>query len=205
MAMTLKVVVPPHPLIAHWLTMLRNVSTPGALYSTGLEELGRWLTYEALREWLPTRQEAFETSHGKGEGIVIEANIPLLAIPNMPGGLELWQGGRNVLPNAHLCIGGVPNSIETNAGVIIYVDQIATGRSLLQTLLKLHEKKVETKRVRVITSLSSNKGLTTIGESFPELTIYSACIDAELNQNGEIVPGIGNPALRLNTRIAGSN
>ena len=47
MAMSLRVVVPPHPLIGHWLTMLRHRETPAALYATALQELGRWLTYEA--------------------------------------------------------------------------------------------------------------------------------------------------------------
>ena len=52
--------------------MLRNASTPNALYSTGLEQLGKWLTYEALREWLPYRSQEVETNLGKTEGIVIE-------------------------------------------------------------------------------------------------------------------------------------
>ena len=50
MAMSLRVVVPPHPLIGHWLTMLRHRETPPALYATTLHELGRWLTSEALRD-----------------------------------------------------------------------------------------------------------------------------------------------------------
>ena len=48
MAMSLRVVVPPHPLIGHWLAMLRHRETPSALYATAMQELGRWLTYEAL-------------------------------------------------------------------------------------------------------------------------------------------------------------
>ena len=53
MAMTLHVVIPPHPLIGHWLSILRIESTPSPIYSTALEQLGKWLTYEALRDWLP--------------------------------------------------------------------------------------------------------------------------------------------------------
>ena len=69
MAMTLRVVVPPHPLIAHWLTMLRIEETPPPLYATGLSELGKWLTYEALRDWLPHRREAIKTSKKCQPGI----------------------------------------------------------------------------------------------------------------------------------------
>ena len=108
MSMSLRVIVPPHPLINHWLTMLRNPLTPKVLYATGLEELGRWLTYEALRDWLPNREEDITTPNGLVKGTVIESRVPILAVPNLPGGLEMWQGGRDVLPNASLCIGGLP-------------------------------------------------------------------------------------------------
>ena len=83
----MRVVVPPHPLVAHWLTMLRDINTPAPLYAKALEELGRWLTYEALRDWLPHRFETVETPKTKTQGAIIEASIPLLAIPNIPAGL----------------------------------------------------------------------------------------------------------------------
>ncbi len=200
MAMTLRVVVPPHTLIAHWLTMLRNESTPASLYSTGLEELGRWLTYEALRDWLPYRQEKVTTNLCSTEGQVIESSVPILAIPFLPGGLELWQGARKVLPNAHLCLKGVPNFIEENAGIVLLLDQIDTGGRLVEALSVLKKKNVDTRRIRVVTALASSPGLVRTGEENPELNIFTACIDPELTENGEIKPGIGNPSLRINTR-----
>ena len=100
MTMTLRVVVPPHPLIAHWLTVLRGESTPPPIFATGLEEIGRWLTYEALRDWVPHRQEQIKTLNGITEGVVIEASIPLFSVPINQGGFELWHGGRKVLPNS---------------------------------------------------------------------------------------------------------
>ena len=44
MSKALRVVVPPHPLIGHWLTLLRDRDTPSALFATAMAELGRWLT-----------------------------------------------------------------------------------------------------------------------------------------------------------------
>ena len=137
MSMKLRVVVPPHPLIAHWLTMLRNAGTPAPIYATGLEELGRWLTYEAIREWLPYRDEEIETCQGKAKGKVIESRVPLITIPNMPGGLELWHGARKLLPNAQLWLGDLPLSIEKNAGIILLWDQITNGQSVSYTHLTL--------------------------------------------------------------------
>ena len=64
MAMSLKVIVPPHPLIKHWLSILREKNTPDILYSTGYEQLGKWLTYEALRNWLPYKKEIVKTDNG---------------------------------------------------------------------------------------------------------------------------------------------
>ena len=118
MSMSLRVIVPPHPLISHWLTILRNPTTPEILYATGLEQLGTWLTYEALRDWIPSKKEQITTSTGTTECSVIDPNIPILAIPYLPAGLELYRGARDLIPNSNLCIGGLPTEIEENAGII---------------------------------------------------------------------------------------
>ena len=198
--MSLRVVVPPHPLIGHWLTMLRHRDTPPALYATALQELGRWLTYEALREWLPHRKESVPTPLAETEGTVVEAAVPLVAIPALPAGLELWQGARSVLPDACLCLNGVPSEIEANAGVILFVDQIADGTAVLNQLRQLQSLGVDGRRLRLITALCSSPGLKLLGEEIPDLTLHTACIDAELDPEGRIKPGIGDPVRRLNLR-----
>ena len=200
MAMSLRVVVPPHPLIGHWLTMLRHRETPAALYATALQELGRWLTYEALRDWLPHRREMVPGIHGDSEGTLVEASVPLIAMPVLPAGLELWQGGRSVLPDASLCLGPCPQEIESTAGVILFVDQISDGEATLELLQKLQSRGVDGRRLRLITALCASPGLKRLGEAIPDLTLHTACIDEDLGQQGEIRPGIGDPVRRLNFR-----
>ena len=200
MAKTLRVVVPPHPLIAHWLTVLRHEGTPSALYRTAMEELGRWLSYEALRDWLPHRREVVKTPLASTEGTMIETSVPLLAIPLLPGGLHLWEGARQVLPNADLCLGGVPTSIESKAGVMVLLDQIDDGEAVVSILSRLHQEGVDGRRLRVITSVCASPGLKRIGEAFPDITLHTACIDADLNEDNQILPGIGDPLLRLGIR-----
>ena len=200
MAKTLRVVVPPHPLIAHWLTVLRHEGTPSALYRTAMEELGRWLSYEALRDWLPHRREMVKTPLASTEGTMIETSVPLLAIPLLPGGLHLWEGARQVLPNADLCLGGVPTSIESKAGVMVLLDQIDDGEAVVSILSRLHQEGVDGRRLRVITSVCASPGLKRIGEAFPDITLHTACIDADLNEDNQILPGIGDPLLRLGIR-----
>jgi uracil phosphoribosyltransferase len=102
MAMSLRVVVPPHPLIAHWLTLLRDSTTPPPLYATALAELGRWLTYEAVRDWLPQQAVDVQTALAPSPGTVVDGSVPLLALPVLPAGLGLWEGARSVLPAAAL-------------------------------------------------------------------------------------------------------
>lgn len=201
MANTLRVVVPPHPLIAHWLTVLRHGDTPAALYGTGMEEMGRWLTYEAVRDWLPHRAETVTTPVATTEGRVIETGVPLLAIPVLPGGLSLWQGARQVLPNADLCLSGIPDQVEAQAGLVLFLDQIADGSTLQALLEQLQARGVEdTRRLRVITAVAASHGLKRIGERMPDLTIHTACIDEGLDAEGRITPGIGDPVDRLQIR-----
>ena len=200
MAKTLRVVVPPHPLIAHWLTVLRHQGTPAALFRTAMEELGRWLSYEALRDWLPHRREVVQTPLASTEGTMIEASVPLLAIPVLPGGLHLWEGARQVLPNADLCLDGVPWGIEAQAGVVLLLDQINDGEILLSILNRLQQEGVDGRRLRVITTICASPGLKRIGEAFPDITIHTACIDADLDEQNQILPGIGDPLQRLGIR-----
>ena len=199
--MTLRVVIPPHPIIGHWLSVLRNPETPPPIYETGLQQISKWVTYEALRDWMPHRKEKIRTSHCETEGILIESGVELLCMVNMPGGLHLWLGAKEIIPNGSLCVEEIPDNIEKTTGVIIFTDQITTGERLLNTLKSLRNKGVNSKRVRIVTVLASNQGLKRIGETIPDLTIYGACIDPEIVNKDECMPGIGNPKLRLKTRF----
>ena len=201
MSMTLRIVIPPHPLIGHWLSILRIDSTPPAIYATGLAQLGKWLSYEAFRDWLPTKKSEINSPEGVSEITLIESNIPILSIPNLPGGLELWQGAKEIIPNASLCIGGVPRKIAKNAGIVIFLDQISDGKNLIDILNELEQQKISSRRLRIITVIAASEGLKNVGELFPEMTIYAACIDDQLTKSNEIIPGIGNPEVRLNTII----
>ena len=68
-------------------------------------------------------------------------------------------------------------------------------------LIMLKGLNIDSKRVRLITRLACYEGLKKIGESFPDLRIYASCVDPTLTGEGDIIPGIGNPTLRLNTII----
>ena len=205
MAMSLKVIVPPHPLIKHWLSILREKNTPNILYSTGYEQLGKWLTYEALRNWLPYKKEIINTHNGDADGFFVNNEYPIKVFAMMPEGLSLWYGSKEVIPNSTLSLGELPKSIESNEGIIFYSEQITTKSTTLETLIKLKKLGVESNRILLITAICSNKGLNQIAKLFPDQVIYTSCIDEE-NENTKLLePGIGNPLLRLSTIFQDKN
>ncbi|MEB3200038.1 MAG: uracil phosphoribosyltransferase [Synechococcaceae cyanobacterium] len=213
MAMSLRVVVPPHPLIAHWLTVLRDRDTPAPLFASAMAELGRWLTYEALRDWLPERQVHIETPVAPCDGRVVDPEVPLLAVPVLRGGLGLWQGAQTVLPAArvahvgleveavdgpsHWYLDDLPPQLGSRVGVLVFLPVLARGATLLQLLGRLEELGVSGPRLRVITTVAASPGLKLLGERVPQLTVYCACIDPELDDQGRASPGFGDAAHRL--------
>ena len=205
MAMSLKVIVPPHPLIKHWLSILREKNTPNILYSTGYEQLGKWLTYEALRNWLPYKKEIINTDRGNADGFFINNDYPIKVFAMMPEGLSLWYGSKEVIPNSTLWLGELPQNIEANEGVIFYSEQITTKSKSIDTLLKLKELGVDSNRILLITAICTNKGLNEIAKSFPNQVIYTSCIDEEDENTKLLLPGIGNPLLRLSTIFQDKN
>ena len=205
MVMALRVVVPPHPLIGHWLGVLRDRHTPGSLYTTATAELGRWLTYEAVRDWLPHRRVQLETPLAEATADVVDPAIPLLVLPLLTTGLGLWQGGQTVLPSAkvlhlHENLGMVTTPvgpIAPRCGVLVFLAELGDGEVLLQLLDELSALGVSGDRLRVISALASGPGLQAVGERHGSLTLYTAGIDPDLNEAGLIVPGIGDVQQRL--------
>jgi len=205
MVMALRVVVPPHPLIGHWLGVLRDRHTPSSLYASATAELGRWLTYEAVRDWLPHRRIQLETPLAAAVADVVDPEVPLLALPLLTAGLGLWQGGQTVLPSAQVLhlqeslgvITPPAGPISPRCGVLLFAAELGDGESLLQLLDDLSALGVTGDRLRVITSLASGPGLKAVGERHGSLTIYAAGIDPDLNEAGAIVPGIGDVRQRL--------
>lgn len=207
--MSLRVVVPPHPLIAHWLTVLRERTTPPPLFATALAELGRWLSYEALRDWLPQRAVTLETALAPCEGQVVDGTAPLLAVLLLPAGLGLWEGARGVLPAAALVplaplasqdgpevasgwsVEGLPELIGERVGVLVFVPELALAEPLLVVLERLRKLGVSGPRLRLISTVAAAPALKILGERQPELTLYCACIDPDLDSEGRMVPGLG--------------
>jgi uracil phosphoribosyltransferase len=98
---------------------------------------------------------------------------------------------------AHCYLDTLPATIGAQVGVLVFDPMLATAGSLIQVLERLDQRGVGGDRLRVITALASSPGLQRLAERFPQLTVYTGCIDAELDGAFRIVPSLGDAGDRL--------
>jgi uracil phosphoribosyltransferase len=208
MALQLRIYVPPHPLIQHWLGVVREAGTPSALFRSAMNELGRWLSYEAAREWLPTMETTIETPLMACPATFVDPDVPVAIIPILRAGLALMEGVQQAVPSGsvyHLgfarneetlecsCyLNKLPPAFPANTRVLISEPMLATGGTMLATMAELTQRGIDPAYVRVVSIVVAPTALQKLAEAYPAITIYAACIDEGLDQNGFIVPGLGD-------------
>lgn len=208
MSIQLRVYVPPHPLITHWLAVARDVSTPAALFRSAMTELGRWLTYEAVREWLPVIETSVQTPLASCAAKVINPEVPIAVVPILRAGLTLLEGAQNVIPLAsiyHLglvrdeetlaisCyLNKLPEKFHPETRVLITDPMLATGGSIMTAMAEITQRGVEPDLIRIISVVAAPPALQQLSIAYPGLNVYTAIIDEGLNNQGFIVPGLGD-------------
>ncbi|MCU0570451.1 MAG: uracil phosphoribosyltransferase [Oculatellaceae cyanobacterium Prado106] len=208
MALQLRVYVPPHPLIKHWLAVSRDESTPSVLFRSAMTELGRWLTYEAIRDWMPTVDTEVKTPLSPSAATFINPEIPIAVIPILRAGLSLLDGAQALLPLASIYHIGVVRNEETleptvylnkfpeqfppETKVLITEPMLATGGTITTVMGELTQRGISPENVRIISVVTAPPALQKLNVAFPGLVIYAAAIDEGLNEHGYIVPGLGD-------------
>ncbi len=208
MTLQLRVYVPPHPLIKHWLGVARDADTPSVLFRSAMTELGRWLTYEAVRDWLPTEETMVQTPLAACPATLINPEIPVAVVPILRAGLALLEGAQTLLPLAsiyHLglvrdektlqasCyLNKLPERFNPQTRVLIPEPMLATGGSIMTAMAELQKRGVEPALTRIISVVAAPPALQKLGAAYPGLVIYTATIDEGLNSQGLIVPGLGD-------------
>lgn len=204
----LRVYVPPHPLIKHWLGVARDAGTPSVLFRSAMTELGRWLTYEAIREWLPTIETQVDTPLAPSPVTFINPEVPIAVIPILRAGLSLLDGAQALLPLASIYHIGVvrneetlepsiylnkfPEQFHAETRVLITEPMLATGGTIMTVMAELTKRGVAPEWVRIISVVAAPQALQKLNQSYPELVVFSAGIDEGLNDRGYIVPGLGD-------------
>lgn len=197
-----------HPLIEHKLAILRDKKTGTKEFREIISEIAIMLCYEALKD-SKTYEEEIETPLEKMKVNKINEN-EYAFIPILRAGTGMLDGIINIMPNAKIGHIGmyrdedtlkpvvyyfkVPKDIEKRE-VIIVDPMLATGGSAIDAIELLKAKGA--KKIKVICIISAQEGIKKIEEEYPDIQIYCAKIDRQLNNNGYILPGLGDAGDRI--------
>uniref|UniRef100_A0A6V7QTF9 uracil phosphoribosyltransferase n=1 Tax=Ananas comosus var. bracteatus TaxID=296719 RepID=A0A6V7QTF9_ANACO len=203
------VMVPPHPLIKHWISVLRNEQTPVRfLVKSAMAELGRLLIYEASRDWLPTISGEIQSPMGVASVEFIDPRDPVTIIPILRAGLALAEHAASILPATrtyHLgmrrdeetlqpsvYLNNLPEKFPEGSRVLVVDPMLATGGTIVAAVDLLKDRGVGSKQIKVISAVAAPPALQKLGEKFPGLHVYTGMIDPVVNDKGFIVPGMGD-------------
>jgi uracil phosphoribosyltransferase len=193
-----------HPLIAHKIALLRQYGISTKQFRELANEVASLLTYEATRN-LP--QESREINGWQGEPINTEmlSGKKLSIVPILRAGLGMLDGVLTLVPNAKVSIVGLYRNEETlepvayfdkviadiNQRTALIIDpMLATGGTLLATIDLLKQKGC--KKIIGLFLVASPEGLERVTKLHPDVDLFIAAIDEGLNENGYILPGLGD-------------
>ena len=192
-----------HPLVQHKLTLLRDRNSSIQLFRTVVREIATLLCYEVTRE-LPTDLVEVETPIAVTRSPAITGKKLVIA-PILRAGLQMAEGMLDLVPSARLAHVGLyrdPLSLEAveyyfktpedcHERLVIVVDpMLATGHTAIAAVDRLKEAGVCD--LRFVCLLAARPGAEALRAAHPDVPIWTAAMDDELNDHGYIVPGLGD-------------
>jgi uracil phosphoribosyltransferase len=191
-----------HPLVAHKLSLLRDVATEPQKFRELVRELGALLTYEATLD-LPTRPVQVKTPMGMAGCQEVQDKIGL--VPILRAGLGMVEGVWELMPSSEVWHIGLYRDEKTlkpveyynklpvspTVSVCFILDpMLATGGSAIATVAILKRWGVE--KIKFVGLIGAPEGIKRLQEAHPDVPIYLAAVDDHLNEIGYIVPGLGD-------------
>lgn len=206
----MRVHVADHPLITHKLTVLRDRETKSPTFRALTEELVTLLAYEATRN-VRTEPIDIETPVAKATGLAISKPRPLV-VPILRAGLGMLEGMTKLVPSAEVGFLGMMRDEETlqpttyaerlpddlsNRQCFVLDPMLATGGSLIAAIDFLLDRGAVD--VTAVCILASPEGLAAVEKAMHgrEVSIVLGAVDERLNEQGYIVPGLGDAGDRL--------
>ena len=203
-----KIVVMDHPLIAHKIGIIRKKETGTREFRDMVSEIGALITYEATKD-LKLQDVEIETPICKTT-VKELAGKKLAVIPILRAGLGMVEGVLTMIPSAKVGHIGLYRNEETLEPVEYYckipkdcserdvfvVDpMLATGGSAIAAIQMLKNRGV--KNMRFLCVIAAPEGVKKLQEAHPDVDIYIGALDEHLNENGYIVPGLGDAGDRI--------
>ncbi|HEX7297482.1 MAG TPA: uracil phosphoribosyltransferase [Solirubrobacteraceae bacterium] len=202
-----RVTVVHHPLLDDRLAVLRDASTPHGAFRQALSEASAILAIEATRD-LPTVQRTVDTPLEPADARRLEAQITI--VPVLRAGLGMVDGFLRLLADARVGHLGMQRDEDTleptgyfermppgmaEAHVFLLDPMLATGGSAVAALDRL--KANGARRLRLICLVAAPEGVQAVHDAHPDVPIWTAALDRQLDEHGYIRPGLGDAGDRV--------
>jgi len=188
--------------LSHLVHDIRDPHTDKKHFRNAVEKIGEYLALEVLQD-LNTKDVEIETLMGAKAVHVLCDEDPVL-ITILRGGIPMLVGVQQVFPNAEVGFVGMARNEETLQAAVSYIGipniqdkcviiadtMLATGGSILDAI-KIVEKQ-NPKQIIIVCAIAAKKGIARVLDHNPNIKIYAAATDPELNEKGYIVPGLGD-------------
>jgi uracil phosphoribosyltransferase len=203
---TLRVVS--HPLVQHKLSILRDRTTPTKIFKELVDEIATLIAYEATSE-LSLESAPVDTPLERTTGMRV-AGKKLTLVPILRAGLGMVEGVARLVPGARVGHIGLYRDHDTLEPVDYYFKvpgdagerdfflldpMLATGGSAAAAVASL--KRAGASRIRFLCLVAAPAGVRRLAEVHPDVLVYCASLDRELNDQGYILPGLGDAGDRL--------
>ena len=197
-----------HPLVRHKLTLLRDRSTPKKIFKELVDEIAMLMAYEATSD-LALDEVPVETPLERSVGHRVSGK-KLTLVPILRAGLGLVEGVLRLVPSARVGHIGLYRDHDTLQPVDYYFKvpsdaaerdfflldpMLATGGSAVSAVDSL--KRAGAARIRFLCLVAAPEGVRRLSAAHPDVSIYAASLDRELNASGYILPGLGDAGDRL--------
>jgi uracil phosphoribosyltransferase len=197
-----------HPLVQHKLTLMRNKEASTNSFRRLLNELASLMAYEVTRD-TALREVKVETPLETTTGHVIDGK-KLVFVSILRAGTGILDGMLSVVPGARVGHIGLYRDPKTLTAVeyyfkmpdhmderdVIVVDpMLATGNSAIAAVERLKE--LNPRSIKFVCLLTCPEGIKAMQDAHPDVPIYTAAIDRQLNEHGYILPGLGDAGDRI--------
>ncbi len=197
-----------HPLVQHKLTLMRRKDASTNSFRRLLNELSSLMAYEVLRD-VPMHEIEIETPLERMTSRLIDGK-KLCLVSILRAGSGILDGFLSVVPSARVGHVGLYRDPKTLVAVeyyfkmppameerdVILLDpMLATGNSAVAAVDRLKE--MSPRSIKFVCLLAAPEGIRTFQESHPDVPLYTASIDRQLNDHGYILPGLGDAGDRI--------
>ncbi|MDO8278846.1 MAG: uracil phosphoribosyltransferase [Burkholderiaceae bacterium] len=197
-----------HPLVQHKLTLMRKKDASTSTFRRLLNELATLMAYEVTRD-MPMQDVTIETPLESMTARVIDGK-KLVFVSILRAGNGILEGMLSVVPGARVGHVGLYRDPDTLMAVeyyfkmpqnmeerdIVIVDpMLATGNSAIAAVDRL--KKLHPRSIKFVCLLTCPEGIAALRAAHPDVPIYTAAIDRQLNEHGYILPGLGDAGDRI--------